>query len=69
MKIGEYKAAKDQMSALKKRMAIEKRKSARVDTVFSPMKRLLANQSTPRNRALARATARVRQDFAQAAHA
>ena len=69
MMIGEYKQAKDQMNALKKRISIEKRKSASEGTVFSPMKRLLSHQDSPRSRATARAAARARLVFAQAAHA
>ena len=65
MKIGEYKAAKDQMTALKKRMTIEKRRAAGRDTVFSPMKRLLANQTNPRSRAIARTASKARLRFAQ----
>ena len=65
MKIGEYKAAKDQLDATRKRIAIEKRKKLSGETVFSPMKRLLANQNSPRGRATARATQRARALFAQ----
>lgn len=66
MKIGEYKAAKDQMSAMKKKLAVEKRKMEDEDTVFSPMKRVLAG-SDVRSRATARAAARARLKFAQTA--